>query len=401
MVSGEAKKTVWRVFQMAKQLTTPQTASIIRKGQTNGQLAINFTVVGKVLTPDDIAAIPESERGALTGEVLRLSSIVRHPNELMKRRIDFTVVERRIFFLVLRELKHLQQMNPDAIIPYNEITFAIHPSQLMDFKVSGSFSKIVKGIIRRSLEWDDSQGHTAEAIIFPFATYSNSHINLQLNHKLLPLFLDLSRGYTDYEIDFVLALTSEPAQILYPDFCRLLAFKQEWRISVDELRETLCVKPDSYPQIADFNRYVLDVAMRQINELTDITVEYTPIRSGRKITGYVFSFARKLSETNNGVLVGVGVVDRLEELKAKIRGEVEQILQRDVSELLPLASEILIKQYPTFTTQQREAILFNKDLLFSFIRNDSYASQMPNIKDRQAYVAEGVFGYKKARKRRA
>lgn len=384
---------------MGKRPVIRQTASIVRKGRTNGQLAINFTVVGKVLTPDAIAAIPESERGALTGEVLRLSSIVRHPNELMKRRIDFTVVERRIFFLVLRELKHLQQMNPDAITPYNEITFAIHPSQLMDFKVSGSFSKIVKGIIRRSLEWGDSQGHTAEAIIFPFATYSNSHINLQLNHKLLPLFLDLSRGYTDYEIDFVLALTSEPAQILYPDFCRLLAFKQEWRVSVEELRETLCVKPDSYPQIADFNRYVLDVAMRQINELTDLAVDYTPLRSGRKITGYVFTFSRKLSEADERLLSGS--LDPLEKLKAKIRGEVEQILQRDVSELLPLASEILIKQYPTFTTQQRESILFNKDFLFSFIRNDSYASQMPNIKDRQAYVAEGVFGYKKARKQRA
>ena len=51
--------------------------------------------------------------------------------------------------------------------------------------------------------------------------------------------------------------------------------------------------------MTDFKRWVLDAAIKQINEHTDITAIYEQHKRGRSITGFSFSFALKPSEKAN------------------------------------------------------------------------------------------------------
>jgi len=53
---------------------------------------------------------------------------------------------------------------------------------------------------------------------------------------------------------------------------------------------------EGYERHQDFRREVLDVARREINAATDITVSCAPIKSGRKITGIRFTFRHKNDE---------------------------------------------------------------------------------------------------------
>ncbi|XP_010248299.1 PREDICTED: uncharacterized protein LOC104591212 [Nelumbo nucifera] len=45
----------------------------------------------------------------------------------------------------------------------------------------------------------------------------------------------------------------------------------------------------------DFKKYVLDIALKQVNEHTDITVKVEQHKTGRTITGFSFSFKQKKS----------------------------------------------------------------------------------------------------------
>ena len=63
-------------------------------------------------------------------------------------------------------------------------------------------------------------------------------------------------------------------------------------ISLSELREKLGLV-DEYKRIEAFKRRVLDLAVKQINEHTDITVEYEQHKQGRVITGFTFKFRIK------------------------------------------------------------------------------------------------------------
>lgn len=62
---------------------------------------------------------------------------------------------------------------------------------------------------------------------------------------------------------------------------------------ISEFRERLGVEEGEYPRMTDFKRWVLDAAISQINQHTDITAEYDQHKSGRSITGFSFSFSAK------------------------------------------------------------------------------------------------------------
>jgi len=63
-------------------------------------------------------------------------------------------------------------------------------------------------------------------------------------------------------------------------------------IEVAWIRKTLMIE-DKYPSIKDFKKYVIDVALSQINEFTDLTASYTQRKTGRIVTHFIFIFSKK------------------------------------------------------------------------------------------------------------
>jgi len=59
----------------------------------------------------------------------------------------------------------------------------------------------------------------------------------------------------------------------------------------DEIKQLL--NAETYTRWQDFRRYALDVAVSEIEKVTDIHVSYEEVRTGRKITGVSFSFQHK------------------------------------------------------------------------------------------------------------
>ena len=64
-------------------------------------------------------------------------------------------------------------------------------------------------------------------------------------------------------------------------------------ILLDEFRQKLGVLPDEYSRMFDFKKYVLDMAVKQINANTDINIVYEQHKNGRTISGFSFSFKQK------------------------------------------------------------------------------------------------------------
>ena len=67
-------------------------------------------------------------------------------------------------------------------------------------------------------------------------------------------------------------------------------------IAVDELRGRLGVADNEYIRMSDFKKRVLDYAIAEINEHTDIIASYEQHKQGRKVTGFAFAFERKASQ---------------------------------------------------------------------------------------------------------
>lgn len=101
--------------------------------------------------------------------------------------------------------------------------------------------------------------------------------------------------FTRYHVEQKAPLTSIYAHRLYE-------MMMSWRKTGDvpyigyiELRQRFEIESTEYKRMSNFKSRVLEPALKQINDLTDIKVTYTQEKKGRKIIGFTFKF--KFKET--------------------------------------------------------------------------------------------------------
>lgn len=118
-------------------------------------------------------------------------------------------------------------------------------------------------------------------------------VTLYLSEEVLSMVGKLTNRYTTYFLNQTSELTSMYAIRIYEMLVQWRQAKVIPSISVEELRSRLDIKDNEYPRMHDFKRNVLDLAVTQINERTDLKVSYTQEKAGRKITGFTFKFKVK------------------------------------------------------------------------------------------------------------
>ena len=131
--------------------------------------------------------------------------------------------------------------------------------------------------------WVDKIGYeTQSGIVF-----------LRFTQDIVPLITRLEENFTKYELQQVSRLTSSYAIRLYE---LLIQWRSAGKTPVFDLsifRQQLGVESHQYKTMSNFKTYVLDFALNQINELTDITAKYEQHKKGRTISGFSFTFRQK------------------------------------------------------------------------------------------------------------
>ena len=116
---------------------------------------------------------------------------------------------------------------------------------------------------------------------------------LRFTQDIVPLITRLEENFTKYELQQVSRLTSSYAIRLYE---LLIQWRSAGKTPVFDLsifRQQLGVESHQYKTMSNFKTYVLDFALNQINELTDITAKYEQHKKGRTISGFSFTFRQK------------------------------------------------------------------------------------------------------------
>jgi plasmid replication initiation protein len=87
------------------------------------------------------------------------------------------------------------------------------------------------------------------------------------------LITRLEERFTSYDIKQIGNLSSKYAVRLYE---LLMAWKMKGVVSfeLEDFREKIGLDSDEYRPMSNFKKFVLDLAVSQINEHTDITVSY-------------------------------------------------------------------------------------------------------------------------------
>ena len=110
---------------------------------------------------------------------------------------------------------------------------------------------------------------------------------------IVPLITRLEEQFTKYELQQISNLSSAYAVRLYELLIAWRSTGQTPIIELTEFRQKIGVLDDEYTRMGNFKDRVLNLAISQINEHTDIKVKCEQHKKGRNISGFSFTFNQK------------------------------------------------------------------------------------------------------------
>lgn len=224
--------------------------------------------------------------------VAQYNDFIRHP------RNQLTAQEQNIVYFLISKIKPADKDFMEVTISISEFC-SVCGMDYPNGKNHNDVKSAISSIKSKNVWVEISKGvQTVISWIDTATVYSNSGIiKVRLSYSLKPFLLDLiGRGnYTQAELINFLALRSKYGKRLY-EILKSHCNADDYRLAnisydMDELKELL--NAEKYKRYPDFQRYVLDIATREIEKYTDVSVGYSPIKTGRKFTGVSFTIRRK------------------------------------------------------------------------------------------------------------
>ena len=168
--------------------------------------------------------------------------------------------------------------------------------------------------------WVDKIGYeTKSGIIF-----------LRFTQDIVPLITRLEENFTKYEIQQVSRLTSTYAIRLYELLIQWRSSGKTPVFALHEFRQQLGVGIDQYKTMSNFKTNVLEFALQQVNDFTDITAKYEQHKQGRLISGFSFTFKQKKITTK---IVEMSLEQDTLELFSKMTNTQRHMFANKLSEL--------------------------------------------------------------------
>jgi len=231
------------------------------------------------------------------------NEIIVKDNALINASYNLDTVEQRLILLAI-----LQARETKTGIDANT-RLRIHASDYMDrFNVSKhaaykALKTAVTNLFGRQFSYltlDEKTGKSKKVIsrwVQNIAYIDDAAIlEVTFTMDVVPLITRLEQQFTSYQLKQVTQLTGKYAIRLYE---LLIAWRDVGKtplFEISDFRSKLGLGVDDYPRIDTFKRRVLESAVKQINEHTDIIVKVEQHKEGRSIYGFSFFFKQKKSE---------------------------------------------------------------------------------------------------------
>jgi len=208
------------------------------------------------------------------------SNILKYPIKALMTKQDFTVVERRILYLAMQQIKqgmgvqkNLFNKGFELSIPYNSL----------EETNWNRFKEAIKKLDERRLVFvDNDEEYESLHLVYKIQIKKNETVKVFFSPEGSFLLAELGKGYASLQFNLAMSLTSEYAQRMYELLSRWKDTGIWVNQEIDTIRELLNV-PGSY-NLGMFKKQVLDYAQKELREHTDISFTYELMKTGRSFT---------------------------------------------------------------------------------------------------------------------
>lgn len=229
-----------------------------------------------------------------------MSELVVKDNALIQASYTLDLAEQRLILLAIIEARNSGQgITHDSLLRIHASNYA------KQFGVNDKTAYTVvkdasKGLFDRYVTYHDKNPKNGKDRSFHCRWVDKIGVEpdsgivyMRFTSDVVPLITRLESHFTSYEIAEVANLTSIYAIRLYELIIQWRDNGVTQRYKINDLRQKLGVEPEQYKTMSNLKAKVLDRAIKQINEHTDITVKYEQHKTGRTITAMSFTFKVK------------------------------------------------------------------------------------------------------------
>lgn len=233
-----------------------------------------------------------------------MSDLIVKDNALMNASYNLALVEQRLILLAIIEARE----SGKGINANDPLT--VHAeSYINQFKVERhtayqALKDACKDLFARQFSYQQrsAKGNitniTSRWVSQIGYTENEATVELVFAPPVVPLITRLEEQFTKYDIEQISKLSSAYAVRMYELLICWRSTGKTPTIGLSEFRKRIGVLDTEYQRMDVFKRGVLELALKQINEHTDITTTYEQHKKGRVITGFSFKFKQKKTKTS-------------------------------------------------------------------------------------------------------
>lgn len=228
-------------------------------------------------------------------ELMTTAISIRQHNVITQARYDYTACQLDIFFYLLSQLQRGDADEKEYRLYVKDIEAITGRSWNYQ-----QLREATADMGSRMFEIEQEQSYQ-QLWMFQRVEYVKGRgcVLIQLATPIRPYLFGLKDNFTSYELHFALKLTSKYAK-------RIFQLVSRWKdkpttpvYSLDEFKEMLYLKdpkgkePELFQNISQLKARVFDVAVRQINEHTDLSIGYNLSKSSRAYDKLQFTIERQ------------------------------------------------------------------------------------------------------------
>ena len=209
-------------------------------------------------------------------------------------RYEFNVYEKRALTRIVEMIQFLlqgkklnQRYRIDKTL-YDLYDVEMPIAALLSGEHDENYMRVKDALLRMSrkiFQYEDEEVWKAiPLILLPKIEKYNSVIKFRLHEDIYDALLNFSKGYKKYELQTLFQFESIYAMRFYELFYNQ---RTPLTYSIDNLKLMFGVEK-KYSRDRDFIKRAVDAAKKELDEKSPYSFEYTPLKSGRKITSIKF-----------------------------------------------------------------------------------------------------------------
>lgn len=233
--------------------------------------------------------------------------LVAMANTLARRQVKWSVLERKLFYLTISQLRFTLSNNPTKVILKKKDIYK--KLGMTGTTYTGGYlrEQFKQMRLKSEVSWEDENDPEEiweDGFLITHTKSTKHEIYVTLNENFLPLLENLSERYTMLLLDDLVSFDSKHTIVLYQNLRRIYHTKYLWNekdFTTKQLKDMLGLTDEDYVKSNgkfdrfNFEKKTIQTAVDEINEKSDMMhiQKWWKVKQDGKVHRYVFRYACK------------------------------------------------------------------------------------------------------------